>query len=152
MIAAITIAVRERLDRSRSEQGAGRCGPAAADRSRLHQAPLQEPHRSASHDAPLYDHRGLAAMIIDMWAIVILRIEAGARDYALAIEKSNGVSLCKPARRSAENRPRRFFAKRSQFSWRGRSELRARGAERTRDGAGFKRTFLSLERLRTDGR
>ena len=58
MTAAITIAVRERLDRVRSEQGAGlaerllRIGQECANR-------LKEPYRSASHDALLYDDRGL---------------------------------------------------------------------------------------------
>jgi antitoxin VapB len=57
MTAAVTIAVRERLDRVRSEQGAGlakrllRIGQDCAKR-------LKEPYRSASHDALLYDDRG----------------------------------------------------------------------------------------------
>jgi antitoxin VapB len=58
MTAAITVAVRERLDRIRSEQGAGladrllRIGQDCARR-------LKEPYRSANHDALLYDERGL---------------------------------------------------------------------------------------------
>jgi antitoxin VapB len=58
MTAAIPIAVRERLDRIRSEQGAGlaerllRIGQDCAKR-------LNEPYRSASRDALLYDDRGL---------------------------------------------------------------------------------------------
>ena len=58
MTAAITVAVRERLDRIRSEQGAGladrllRIGKDCAQR-------LKEPYRSANHDALLYDERGL---------------------------------------------------------------------------------------------
>ena len=58
MTAAITIAVRERLDRIRGEQGIGlvarllRIGQDCAKR-------LKEPYRSASHDKLLYDDRGL---------------------------------------------------------------------------------------------
>jgi antitoxin VapB len=58
MTAAITVAVRERLDRIRSEQGAGladrllRIGQDCAKR-------LKEPYRSANHDELLYDERGL---------------------------------------------------------------------------------------------
>jgi antitoxin VapB len=58
MTAAVTIAVRERLDRIRSEQGASladrllRIGEDCARR-------LKEPYRSASHDTLLYDDRGL---------------------------------------------------------------------------------------------
>jgi antitoxin VapB len=58
MTAAITIAVRERLHRIRSEQGAGladrllQIGKDCAKR-------LKEPYRSANHDELLYDERGL---------------------------------------------------------------------------------------------
>ena len=58
MTAAITVAVRERLDRIRSEQGAGladrllRIGKDCAKH-------LKEPYRSANHDELLYDERGL---------------------------------------------------------------------------------------------
>ena len=58
MTAAVTIAVRERLDRVRREQGAS---PAA----RLMEIGqdctkrLKEPYRSADHDKLLYDDRGL---------------------------------------------------------------------------------------------
>jgi antitoxin VapB len=58
MTTAITVAVRERLQRIRSEQGEGladrllRIGKDCAKR-------LKEPYRSASHDALLYDERGL---------------------------------------------------------------------------------------------
>ena len=58
MTAAVTIAVRERLDRIRSEQGAGlaerllRIGQDCAKR-------LKEPYRSANHEDLLYDDRGL---------------------------------------------------------------------------------------------
>ena len=58
MTAAVTIAVRERLDRVRSEQGPGlaerllRIGQDCAKR-------LKEPYRSASPDALFYDDRGL---------------------------------------------------------------------------------------------
>ena len=58
MTAAITVAVRERLDRIRSEQGAG-----LADRLlRIGQdcaKHLKEPYRSANHEELLYDERGL---------------------------------------------------------------------------------------------
>ncbi|HWX95141.1 MAG TPA: type II toxin-antitoxin system VapB family antitoxin [Terriglobales bacterium] len=58
MTTAITVAVRERLQRIRSEQGEGvadrllRIGKDCAKR-------LKEPYRSASHDALLYNERGL---------------------------------------------------------------------------------------------
>jgi len=58
MTTAITVAVRERLQRIHSEQGEGladrllRIGKDCAKR-------LKEPYRSASHDALLYDERGL---------------------------------------------------------------------------------------------
>ena len=58
MTAAITVAVRERLDRIRSEQGAGladrllRIGKDCAKH-------LKEPYRSANHDELLYDEQGL---------------------------------------------------------------------------------------------
>ena len=58
MTAAITIAVRERLDRVRREQGASlaerllEIGQDCAKR-------LKEPYRSADHDKLLYDDRGL---------------------------------------------------------------------------------------------
>jgi antitoxin VapB len=58
MTAAVTIAVRERLDRIRNDRGAGlaerllRIGQDCAKR-------LKEPYRSASHDALFYDDRGL---------------------------------------------------------------------------------------------
>ena len=58
MTTAITVAVRERLDRIRSKQGAGladrllRIGKDCAKR-------LKEPYRSANHDELLYDERGL---------------------------------------------------------------------------------------------
>jgi antitoxin VapB len=58
MTTAITVAVRERLQRIRSEQGGGladrllRIGKDCAKR-------LKEPYRSASPDALLYDERGL---------------------------------------------------------------------------------------------
>jgi antitoxin VapB len=62
MTAAVTIAVRERLERVRGEQGAGlaerllRIGQDCAKR-------LKEPYRSASHDALLYDDRGLRGQL-----------------------------------------------------------------------------------------
>jgi antitoxin VapB len=58
MTEAITVAVRERLDRIRGEQGAGladwllRIGQDCAKH-------LKEPYRSANHDALLYDEQGL---------------------------------------------------------------------------------------------
>jgi antitoxin VapB len=58
MTAAVTTAVRERLDRIRNEQGTGladrllRIGQDCAKR-------LKEPYRSADHDDLLYDDRGL---------------------------------------------------------------------------------------------
>ena len=58
MTAAVTIAVRERLDRIRSEQGTGladrllQIGQDCAKR-------LKEPYRSANHEDLLYDDRGL---------------------------------------------------------------------------------------------
>jgi antitoxin VapB len=58
MTTAITVAVRERLQRIRSEQGEGladrllRIGKDCAKR-------LKEPNRSASPEALLYDERGL---------------------------------------------------------------------------------------------
>jgi antitoxin VapB len=58
MTAAVTTAVRERLDRVRREQGAS-----LADRlleiGRDCAKRLKEPFRSADHDALLYDDRGL---------------------------------------------------------------------------------------------
>jgi antitoxin VapB len=58
MTAAVTTAVRERLDRIRREQGASpaerlvEIGQDCAKR-------LKEPYRSADHDKLLYDDRGL---------------------------------------------------------------------------------------------
>lgn len=56
--AAVTEAVRERLDRIRGEQGAG-----LADRllkiGRDCAAHLQEPYRSVDHGELLYDEKGL---------------------------------------------------------------------------------------------
>jgi antitoxin VapB len=58
MTTAITVAVRERLERIRNQQGDGladrllRIGQDCAKR-------LKEPYRSASYDALLYDDRGL---------------------------------------------------------------------------------------------
>ena len=58
MTAAVTIAVRERLDRVRREQGASlaeRLVAIGLDCSKR----LKEPFRSADHDKLLYDDRGL---------------------------------------------------------------------------------------------
>ena len=59
MTTAITVAVRERLERIRNKQGDG----CLADRLlRIGQdcaKHLKEPYRSANHDALLYDERGL---------------------------------------------------------------------------------------------
>ena len=58
MTAAVTIAVRERLDRVRREQGsslAERLVAIGQDCARR----LKEPFRSADHDKLLYDDRGL---------------------------------------------------------------------------------------------
>jgi antitoxin VapB len=58
MTAAVTIAVRERLDRLRSEQRTGlahrllQIGQDCAKR-------LKEPYRSVDHDNLLFDDRGL---------------------------------------------------------------------------------------------
>ena len=58
LTAAVTTAVRERLDRVRREQGASlsdrlvEIGQDCAQR-------LEEPHRSADHSELLYDGRGL---------------------------------------------------------------------------------------------
>jgi antitoxin VapB len=58
MTGAITVAVRERLERIRNEQGDGladrllRIGQDCAKR-------LKEPYRSANHEELLYDKRGL---------------------------------------------------------------------------------------------
>ena len=58
MTAAVTIAVRERLDRIRSEQRTGladrllQIGQDCAKR-------LKEPYRSVDHDNLLFDDRGL---------------------------------------------------------------------------------------------
>jgi len=58
MTAAVTEAVRERLDRVRSEQGAG-----LADRilkiGKDCAAHLQEPYRSIDHGELLYDEKGM---------------------------------------------------------------------------------------------
>jgi antitoxin VapB len=58
LTAAVTIAVRERLDRVRRQRDAG-----LADRllriGRECAARLKEPYRSADHGALLYDERGL---------------------------------------------------------------------------------------------
>jgi antitoxin VapB len=58
MTTAVTEAVRERLDRVRSERGAG-----LADRlmaiGRDCAAHLQEPYRSVDHGELLYDEKGL---------------------------------------------------------------------------------------------
>jgi antitoxin VapB len=58
MTAAVTEAVRERLDRVRSEQGAG-----LAERilkiGRDCAAHLQEPYRSIDHGELLYDEKGM---------------------------------------------------------------------------------------------
>ena len=58
MTAAVTIAVRERLDRVRREQGASlaeRLVAIGQDCSKR----LKEPFRSADHDTLFYDERGL---------------------------------------------------------------------------------------------
>jgi len=58
MTAAITEAVRERLDRVRGEQGtslADRLVKIGKDRA----ARLQEPHRSVDHGELLYNEKGL---------------------------------------------------------------------------------------------
>jgi antitoxin VapB len=58
MTKAITVAVRERLERVRSQQGTGladrllRIGKDCAKH-------LKEPYRSANHDELLYDEQGL---------------------------------------------------------------------------------------------
>ena len=58
MTAAVTTSLRERLDRVRREQGenlSGRLLAIGKDCAKR----LKEPFRSASHDALLYDDRGL---------------------------------------------------------------------------------------------
>jgi antitoxin VapB len=58
MTAAVTEAVRERLDRVQSEQGAGLAGRILKIGKDC-AAHLQEPYRSIDHGELLYDEKGL---------------------------------------------------------------------------------------------
>jgi antitoxin VapB len=88
MTTAVTIALRERLDRLRQQQGLG-----LADRllaiGKDCEVRLKEPFRSADHGEILYDERGLPSMIVDTSALIaILRDEPEAALCAHAIENS----------------------------------------------------------------
>jgi hypothetical protein len=94
MTTAVTIALRERLNRVRQQKRLG-----LADRllaiGKDCAVRLKEPFRSADHGEILYDERGFS-MTIDISALIaILRYEREAVSCAHAIENS-GVRGCQP--------------------------------------------------------